>query len=266
MRAIAVDWSGATHTARSHIWLAEAIQPGQLLRLEAGRDRDELCAHLLSLPTDGLVIGLDFAFSFPAWFLEHLGITSAADLWSHVTCHGEAWLAGCEPPFWGRPGRRRPTLELPALRRTDRAVPSTSGIVPKSVFQVGGAGAVGTGSIRGMPLLRRLHAHGAAIWPFTTGGTPILVEIYPRLLTGPVHKSQRSARSDLLAARYPDLGSGHRELAVASEDAFDAAVSALVMIDYGADLTTLPTEANSILRMEGRIWHPRWREDRLYAR
>jgi hypothetical protein len=263
MRAIAVDWSGATHTARSHIWLAEAEAPGQLLRLECGRDRDELCAHLLSLPSDGLVVGLDFAFSFPVWFLENLAVLSAPELWAHVTCYGEAWLAACEPPFWGRPGRHRPALEHPAFRRTDLAVPSTRGIVPKSIFQVGGAGAVGTGSIRGMPLLHRLHTRGATIWPFSNGASPTLVEIYPRLMTGPVHKSDASARKQLLASRYPNLAPEHRQLASDSEDAFDAAASALVMIEHVADLTTLPDEMDSVVRMEGHIWHPRWREDRL---
>src|ERR1051325_10139881 len=48
-RASDVDWPGATHTARSHIWLAEAVHPGELKSLEAGRDRDELATHLLSL-------------------------------------------------------------------------------------------------------------------------------------------------------------------------------------------------------------------------
>jgi len=263
MRAIGVDWSGATHNARSHIWLAEAAEPGQLLRLESGRDREELGAHLLSLPADGLVVGLDYAFSFPAWFLEHLAIPSAPELWAHVTCHGQAWLAACEPPFWGRPGRAKPALQKPALRRTDQAVPSTGGIVPKSIFQIGGAGSVGTGSIRGMPLLHRLHAAGASIWPFTTAGNPVLVEIYPRLMTGPVHKSRQSARLELLASRYPNLAPDRRALAAASEDAFDAAVSALVMIEHIADLLALPAQTDPAVKLEGRIWHPRWREDRL---
>src|ERR1051325_4076697 len=89
MRAIAVDWSGATHSARSHIWLAEAISPTELVRLESGRDRDELYSHLQSLPSDGLVIGLDFAFSFPGWFVQSLGLQSAIELWRHVLGHGE---------------------------------------------------------------------------------------------------------------------------------------------------------------------------------
>lgn len=52
------------------------------------------------------------------------------------------------------------------LRRTDRERPAVGGIRPTSGFQIGGAGAVGTGAVRGMPMLARLRAAGFAIWPF----------------------------------------------------------------------------------------------------
>jgi hypothetical protein len=264
MRAIAVDWSGDAHTARSHIWLAEACEPGRLLRLECGRDRHELQDHLTGVPAQGLIVGLDFAFSFPAWFIEDLGARSAPELWEHVGECGESWLAACAPPFWGRRGCRRPTSALPALRRTDVGVPRTGAIAPKSIFQIGGAGAVGTGSLRGMPLLHSMHTAGARIWPFTASHTwPLLVEIYPRLLTGSVRKSDRVARAELLARLYPHLEPDHRRLATESDDAFDAAVSALVMVEHLADLGALPPEGDEILRLEGRIWHPGWRDDPL---
>jgi hypothetical protein len=266
MRAIAVDWSGATHNARSHIWLAEAHEPGQLVRLESGRDRVELCQHLLSLPPEATVVGFDFAFSFPVWFVRHVGAATAPDVWAHAVTHGEEWLSRCEPPFWGRPGCPRPPHAQPALRQTDLAVPRTAGIAPKSIFQIGGAGAVGTGSIRGMPLLHQLHAAGATIWPFTSGRGPVVVEIYPRLMTGPVNKSNPNERERLLTRRYPTLADEHRRAAILSEDAFDATVSALVMIEHIADLTSLPPQMDADMRLEGRIWHPRWHEDRLSSR
>jgi hypothetical protein len=114
-----------------------------------------------------------------------------------------------------------------------------------------------------MPLLLRLHQSGARVWPFTSFGDPVVVEIYPRLLTGPVRKSNRDARHELLTTRYPDLDAEHFEAASLSEDAFDAAVSALVMIEHVADLRTLPAEQQPHLRVEGRIWHPGWRSDPL---
>jgi Protein of unknown function (DUF429) len=263
MRAIAVDWSGDVHTARKHIWLAEATDPDHLVRLESGRDISQLAAHLLSLPSNNLVIGFDFAFSFPAWFLSELGIQAATELWALVAQRGEEWLSRCEPPFWGRPGKRRPPQTQPALRRTDTAVPRTAGIAPKSIFQIGGAGAVGTGSIRGMPVLHQLSVAGARVWPFSRTGAPLVLEIYPRLFTGPVHKSNTPARAALLDARYPALDPWHRALAVGSEDAFDAAVSAMEMARHAHLVEELPYLTDPLMELEGRIWHPRWHDDRL---
>ena len=47
MRVIAIDWSGAKVGATKKIWLAEATAGGKLLRLETGRDRDAIAAHLI---------------------------------------------------------------------------------------------------------------------------------------------------------------------------------------------------------------------------
>ena len=260
MRVLAVDWSGAMRGTRSHLWLAEAVEAGRLIRLEARRPRQMLTHDLLTM-REPLVIGLDFAFSFPAWFVKQVGAWSAPELWERVGECGEEWLFACEPPFWGRPGRRRPTITGAAFRRAELAVPRVRGVGPKSVFQIGGAGAVGTGSIRGMPLLHELHQAGATIWPFTRGGWPLVVEIYPRLLTGNVRKSHALERRTLVAERYPGLHPEHARLAAESEDAFDAAVSALVMVEHVADLVALPDEPDPGLRLEGRIWHPGWQCD-----
>jgi hypothetical protein len=260
-RALAADWSGAVHGVRHHLWLAEATESGRLTRLEACVDRSSLTEHL-TLQRDVVAVGLDFAFSFPGWFLDELDARSGPELWALVAERGEKWLSGCEPPFWGRPGRCRPALGRQAWRRTELALPRVNGIGPKSVFQIGGAGAVGTGSIRGMPVLHRLHQAGARIWPFVDSpGEPLVIEIYPRLLTGAVRKRSAAERQKLLAERYAKLDPEHVTLAVSSEDAFDAAVSALVMIDHVDDLSALPDESDPELRLEGRIWHPGWRLD-----
>jgi hypothetical protein len=262
MRVLAIDWSGDAHLAGHRIWLAEATEPDRLGRLESGRDRGAMTDHLLAVQGE-VVIGLDFGFSFPAWFVRDLGLDSAAQLWPRVATHGERWLAECQPPFWGRHGRPRPAAAGPLFRRAERVLPRVGGIGPKSMFQIGGAGAVGTGSIRGMPLLHQLAAHGARVWPFVAEGWPVVVEIYPRLLTGPVKKSNPSARAAYLQERYPRLQDDHTRLAAQSEDAFDAAVSALVMIEHVADFRSLPAESDAELRLEGRIWHPAWRSDRI---
>lgn len=188
----------------------------------------------------------------------------ARELWALVDRAAEGWLATCEPPFWGRPGKRRPPVAAARdpLRRADREVPGTAGIHPKSVFQIGGAGAVGTGSLRGMPVLHRLHTAQFSIWPFDPHGWPRVVEIYPRLLTGQVKKSNAADRAAYLERYYPTLGDELRGRAASSEDAFDAAVSALVMAQHLDDLNALPSTTDRQLLLEGLIWHPSWQGTR----
>ena len=173
MRHIAIDWSGAKQGARSKIWLAE-VRDGRLVRLECGRSREEIVHELVTEAErdPGLVVGLDFAFSVPQWFFRQRGLRRVEDLWGLVAEESEAWLADCEPPFWGRPGRKKP--ELPEhFRRTEMESPRVGGSAPKSVFQIGGAGAVGTGSLRGLPCLGALHAADFAVWPFHEPRVPM---------------------------------------------------------------------------------------------
>ena len=260
VRVLAVDWSGARTGAERAMWLAE-VRDGALFRLECGRTREQLAEHLLAEAERDphLVAGLDFAFSLPAWFLRARGLADGPALWALATEEAEGWLAACESPFWGRPGKKRPDLPT-HLRHTDEAVPAVGGIRPKSVFQIGGAGAVGTGSLRGMPILHRLREAGFHVWPFDPPGWPLAVEIYPRLLTEAVTKSSAERRAAYLAARYPSLPDWAVAAAGGSEDAFDALISALVMSLHAADLAALPPVDDPPLRAEGFIWHPRWRD------
>ena len=259
MRTIAVDWSGAESGAARRIWLAEMVDQ-ELVRLECGRDRAKLAEALIAAGRESpdLVVGLDFAFGMPAWFAAELGAADGPALWAIAAREGEGWLRRCEAPFWGRPGKRRGDDD-PArrFRRTEREVPRVAGIAPKSVFQIGGAGAVGTASVRGMPLLAQLHASRWRIWPFTDGDGPVAIEIYPRLLTGPVNKSNFSQRAEYLRHRFPRLAVEPGIIASSSEDAFDAAVSALVMAEHAAALRALPPARDAVERVEGAIWWPR---------
>ena len=195
MGVVAVDWSGRRSGERRYLWAADA-ERGELRELACGRSRRELADDLVARADDdpGLVVGFDFSFSLPAWFLDERGFAGAPDLWAAADRDAETWLRRCEPPFWGRPGRRRP--DLPEhFRATEAAIASVGGIRPKSTFQIGGAGSVGTGSLRGFAVLARLRAAGFSIWPFDAPARPpVAVEIYPRLLTGPVVKSDPTAR------------------------------------------------------------------------
>lgn len=256
-RAIAVDWSGAKSGASSKIWLAE-VRDGRLARLESGRDRSELIRHLVhdAAADPDVVVGLDFGFSFPRWFAERLGATSIAELWDIVADQGEEWLRDCAPPFWGRPGRTKPKLRQ-HFRRTEKDASGAKGPKPKSVFQIGGGGAVGTGSIRGMPHLATLRTGGFSIWPFHEVQAPLVIEIYPRLLTGPVNKSDFDERQAYLAQRFPEIDDAFVFGAASSEDAFDAAVSAVVMSRHVDEISTLIAPRDGTKLIEGMIWWPR---------
>jgi hypothetical protein len=145
---------------------------------------------------------------------------------------------------------------------------SMRGITAKSPFQIGGSGSVGTGSLRAMPVLQRLREHGFRVWPFddsklnANDPKPLVIEMYARLLTGPVAKSSDGARRGYLSARrkadplYAGLSRGVLAKAHASEDAFDALVCCLEMVRWRSDFADLRATADRTLRLEGITWRP----------
>ena len=233
-RVIAIDWSGAAAGAKNKIWIAEALA-GELLFLEDGRSREQVVDWLIERRTQvpEAIVGIDFAFSYPRWFLDAHDCSTIDTLWELVREQGEQWLTTSPAPFWGRPGR---------------------GIVPKSVFQIGGAGAVGTGTIRGIPLLARMRDSGWAIWPFDEPSTHVVVEIWPRLLTGPVAKSSSIERRAWLDT-HATLPAPIAERTISSEDAFDAAASALVL-SRCSDLSETLAAPLTSNPLEGSIFFP----------
>jgi hypothetical protein len=142
------------------------------------------------------------------------------------------------------------------------------GITPKSPFQIGGSGSVGTGSLRAMTMLQRLHDADFRIWPLESSAIdaktprPLLVEMYTRLMTGAVAKSNAEARKKYLAAKrktdalYALLGRTVVAKAQGSEDAFDALVSVIEMARYGEEFGGLKATRDPELRREGLTWRP----------
>jgi hypothetical protein len=252
VRVVAVDWSGRLKRAEQSLWLAE-VRDGELTDLRSGRTRKQLIAHLIRLGADDprLLVGLDFAFSFPAWWCAEQRWRAVPEVWTAIADRGERLLAACDAPFWGQPGRPNPHPRHRLYRRTELE----EGGGAKSVFQIGGAGAVGTGSIRGMPHLLDLAENGFGVWPFAQHW-PRVVEIYPRLLTGRVRKSSWAARHTHVFERFPEQARDLLERAAGSEDAFDAAVSALVMSAHEDELRELSSPSESEYMIEGKIWRP----------
>ena len=301
-RVVAIDWSGDRSAVgqRKKIWVGvwTAGVPdevyGGTVRLENGRTRAELCAWLIAAAreTPRMVVGVDFCFSYPAWFVEEHGARTGPEFWRIVAEHGERWLARecAEAKFWGRAGPCRTGKKpeefrgdagaLRMLRRADEACKvrariidpeqsgNVKGIAPKSPFQIGGVGAVGTGTLRGIPELERLHEAGFRVWPFEHpalradrgNARPLLVEIYPRLLTGEVHKGNAKAREEYLAkkrredAAYCSLSVKVMAKARGSEDAFDALVSVMAMVERRESFLGLRKAKDRVTLLEGAVW------------
>jgi hypothetical protein len=259
LRCVAVDWSGRTSGAQETIWIA-AARDGELEFLENGRSRESTVDWVIDAARSdpNLVAGFDFCFSFPRWYCERRGWRDGPQVWRGVSgAAGEALLACEASPFWGR-STPRPAFDPdePQLRVTE-----AGSLRGKSIFQIGGAGAVGTGSLRGMPLLLRLRGAGFSIWPFDCPAvTPAVVELYPRRLYPPatglprLSKRSWSSRHAHLQQWFPRHPRPLLERAAGSEDAFDAAVSALVMSAHAKQLRALPARSDQTL--EGMVWDP----------
>jgi hypothetical protein len=296
-RVVAVDWSGDRSVAGQRrkiwagVWTANAAGRvhGGKVTLESGRTREEFRDWLIGMAeeTPRMVVGVDFCFSYPAWFVREHGARTAPAFWKIVAEHGERWLGNecADARFWGRMGKHRSgkkPLEFCGecghrmLRLADLAckvrgeilepadAEKVKGIAPKSPFQIGGAGAVGTGTLRGIPFLLQLQVAGFSVWPFDAPGlghsTPLLVEIYPRLLTGKVTKSGRAGRCDYLEDKrrkdesYASLSEDLLAKAYGSEDGFDALVSVMEMTARRDGFELLRQETDPVTLLEGAVW------------
>ncbi len=295
-------WAGVWTRAgvlRGRVAKGAAVGGGSVL-LECGRTREELTAWLTAMAaeTPRMVVSMDCCFSYPAWFLEEHGCATVFNFWCYVASgHGERWLgviadeaereAERDARFWGKPHKRPAEFSGEGYRRMMRATDwenkieqgmeggdperaaKMRGITPKSPFQIGGSGSVGTGSLRAMPWLARLHGAGFRVWPFEDAAldgelpSPLLVEMYTRLLTGAVKKSNPEARRAYLKARciaepmlYGGLTRSVLAKAQGSEDGFDALVCCVEMVRHAAEFAPLRATDDAALRLEGITWRP----------
>ncbi len=284
---IAIDWSGRVDLPGQRRHIVAATSHNGNVRVQNGRTRDEVGTWLIAAASrnPALVVGFDFCFSYPEWFVHETGATSAPEFWRIVTEKGEGWLhrESEDRRFWGKPHKRPAEFSgdhihrmlrstdidcklIAHIRDEDRAE-RVKGITPKSVFQIGGSGSVGTASLRGMPLLLKLREAGFRIWPFDqpVPGQPLVVEMYTRLNTGPVHKSNPVARAAYLQRKRAEdpayraltrtqYGREALAAALAGEDAFDALISCMVMTANRDSFYALPQPRDPKARLEGWTW------------
>ncbi|MEM9725002.1 MAG: precorrin-8X methylmutase, partial [Pseudomonadota bacterium] len=167
-----------------------------------------------------VLAGFDFPFGYPTGVAKQItGDVGWAPLWRRLSddiTEGDAnqtnrlavagalngaW--GGDGPFWGNGakaeidglGRKKPQGYGEALpsefRIVERIQHAAGGPRPKSVWQLAGAGAVGSQALTGVPALQRLRADprladAVQVWPFETGLAPpraeiCIAEVYPSL-------------------------------------------------------------------------------------
>jgi hypothetical protein len=181
------------------------------------------------------VVGFDFCFGAPSWFVLDQGCRTIGDFWQLAARDGETWL-GPPPtlPFWRDAGMQPPPERR--FRRCEHDL-KQRGYPPAMIFMLVGPKTVGTGSVRGMPFLTRLRAAGFAIWPFDPPSDRTIVEIYPSCL-------RHLAAPSLQARDYT------------SNDERDAVLSAAVMWEHRESFAQLQAASDPVTLLEGDVWTP----------
>lgn len=212
---VMVDWSGGNDRGlkpkKDAIWVgvARGGEPEMPIYLRNRQVAETWLTDLFEAERAAgrrVLAGFDFPFGYPEGVAAH--VTGRADpfaLWHWLEARIEdapksnnRWqVAGAmnalypgTGPFWGngtktdvadlpRKGRARDGHGVSEWRQVERAAKGTF-----SVWQLAGAGAVGSQVLVGLPVLARLRRRfGATTWPFEAPNAPlVLVEIWPSLL------------------------------------------------------------------------------------
>jgi precorrin-8X/cobalt-precorrin-8 methylmutase len=239
---VMVDWSAAGQPARGKdsIWICYGRSDGVLAVENVAtrhQARERLRTFFAAERAGGRAVlaGFDFAFGYPSGFAERLALAGepwratwdllAAEIHDapdnknnrfEVASHFNQLISGGNGPFWGCPAseiwpylrphhhRRHEALGLPERRIADAWING-----PQPVWKLAYAGAVGSQSLTGIPVLRWLRHHAdfateTTVWPFETGlrtlsradteGRIVLAEIYPSLVK--VHPQADETRDE----------------------------------------------------------------------
>lgn len=223
---IIVDWSAQStrKVGPDSIWIHESS--GRTTNAATRHDAAALLrSRLLELRGGRVLVGVDFGLAYPVGFAEAAGLDPALPPWEAVWAHlgavvvddernaNNRWQVAADlnarlgaHQFWGAPPsragehlpRRKPLdPPLPALRPCETVLRSAGGQPPKSMWQLLGAGSVGSQSLLGIAMLQRLRTDPTLrdrvrVWPFETGFTTdptggaddaiVFAEVWPSML------------------------------------------------------------------------------------
>ncbi len=225
---IVVDWSANSkrNTGLDSIWYAIYERQNKNLKQQAlanpstrAEATEEIGNYLARLVTKGkrVLVGFDFPFGYPAGTAQKLGFSGMS--WRHIwqllsdliqddpenrnnrfeVAEELNRMMGKEPfPFWGNVREetrqyllrrlRRPVgpYDLAEWRLCERRIRSTN-----SVWQLAGAGSVGSQTLTGIPRVWQLRcdprlAMASHIWPFETG---LVFDARPQIVFAEVYAS-----------------------------------------------------------------------------
>lgn len=228
---IIVDWSAKSELSparpcKDAIWWAIARTKSHDVMVEEpeyaeGRyDAIERLAVILAAERAvkrHVLVGFDFPFGFPRGVAKHLtGKACALNIWDwldrrvedHRDNNNNRFEVATEinktypgvGPFWGRPGMwSYPDVPIKRSNRTcqefhppEYRIADLRAEGAKTVWQLYGAGSVGSQVLVGLPAIKRLISYSGIedqvlIWPFQTGlcvpDAPVVIaETYPSLI------------------------------------------------------------------------------------
>lgn len=229
-RVMMVDWSGGNdrgpRPCRDAIWIAEAglgAKPGLVESMPPVycRNRGVAEAHIAARIADAtaagarLMVGFDFPFGYPQGVAAALTGGGVFDLWALFAREVEdapkannrfdlcGALNGRFPgsgPFWGN-GLKRDIAGLPRTKAgyrndfPDKRHCEARAKGSFSVWQLSGAGSVGSQVVMGLPVLERLRQRfDVAVWPFEALERQVVfTEVWPGLIASAV--AEEEARS-----------------------------------------------------------------------
>jgi precorrin-8X/cobalt-precorrin-8 methylmutase len=221
---VIVDWSAQATPKRGpdSIW-SYTLGDGDAVNHRTRSDTSSALVELLRLPGRTLV-GFDFPLGYPAGLaaraqFESVGGVPWSATWEHLAANitdddrnrNNRWAVAAdlnrrlgELRFWGVPSPRasphltvRKPSGLSEFRIVERRL-KQQGRHPFSVWQLLGAGSVGSQALTGIPVVHRLRHHPdlrmrARVWPFETGFTTdptahhadaiVIAEVWPSAIS-----------------------------------------------------------------------------------
>ena len=278
-RIVVVDWSAqsAPKVGVDSIWLG--IDDGGGMTVENLGTRRAAFDRLTSIVGEGsassTLVGVDFSLGYPAGTARRLGAAGSPWrwMWAHladtivdddrnrnnrfeVAAACNARMGDGPGPFWGCPPSRqqagclttskpeRSSGHPPEWRHVE-SVLRAGGRRPFSSWQLLGAGAVGSQSLLGIPVLERLRRRfpeRVEVWPFSTGfrrpperpGSVVLAEVWPTIVTaGTTTLAVRDARQVADVASWLRRLDGRGELTGLFEPEVAAAQRRAVLDEEG---------------------------------